>query len=148
MRHVFVGERRSNTRVEGGPTDKGAAILMGHNVLMWDRIYDRAFKGRETQNAVNAMASWRSELLEGEGRGEANLSGDDFLSCDELEVSSCDELEDEKGDEDNSDDGSTEEEEPEHDDEDGSTEEEEAEPQCDDHESSETESDSSLEIEC
>src|SRR5438046_2151777 len=70
MRHVFVGERRSNTRVEGGPTDKGAAILMGHNVLMWDRIYDRAFKGRETQNAVNAMAGWR-----GRAGGRQNSAG-------------------------------------------------------------------------
>ena len=61
-RQVFVGERRSDDAVEG-PSDVGAAHIMGHSVSQWDKWYDTQFHLRQGQNAVNAMDKWRRNLL-------------------------------------------------------------------------------------
>jgi hypothetical protein len=61
-RQVFVDERRSDSRVEG-PSDAGAAHIMGHSVTQWDKWYDQQFYIRQGQNAVNAMDKWRQNLL-------------------------------------------------------------------------------------
>ena len=61
-RQVFVGERRSDDAVEG-PSDIGAAHIMGHSVSQWDKWYDLQFHLRQGQSAVNAMDKWRSNLL-------------------------------------------------------------------------------------
>ena len=58
-RQVFVHERRSAERVEG-PSDKGAAMVMGHSVKQWDKWYDLDFHARHAQQAVDAMATWRN----------------------------------------------------------------------------------------
>ena len=63
LRQVFVGERRSNARV-AGPTDAGAARVMGHSPDQWTKWYDVHFHNRETQNAVDAMSAWRQELMQ------------------------------------------------------------------------------------
>ena len=61
-RQVFVSERRSAERV-GGPSDRGAAMLMGHSLAQWTKWYDLDFHARETQQAVDAMSTWRHNLL-------------------------------------------------------------------------------------
>ena len=61
-RQVFVLERRSEERV-AGPSDRGAAMVMGHSVKQWDKWYDLNFHARQAQQAVNAMTTWRQALL-------------------------------------------------------------------------------------
>ena len=61
-RQVFVAERRSPERVQG-PTDRGAAMVMGHSVKQWDQWYDLDFHARHAQQAVDAMSTWRQALL-------------------------------------------------------------------------------------
>lgn len=61
-RQVFVHERRSAERVEG-PSDRGAAMVMGHSLAQWTKWYDLDFHKREAQQAVDAMAAWRENLL-------------------------------------------------------------------------------------
>ncbi len=53
-----MAERRSATAVEG-PGEVGAALTMGNSPGMWDRVYDRSFRRREMQSAVDAMQLWR-----------------------------------------------------------------------------------------
>ena len=36
---------------------------MGNSPAMWDKVYDKAFKRREMQTAVDAMATWRECTL-------------------------------------------------------------------------------------
>lgn len=59
---IFVAERRSSTAVEG-PSEVGAAMAMGNSPGMWDRVYDRSFRRREMQAAVDAMAVWRQAAV-------------------------------------------------------------------------------------
>ena len=61
-RQVFVSERRSAERV-GGPSDRGAAMVMGHSLAQWTKWYDLDFHAREAQQAVDAMSTWRHNLL-------------------------------------------------------------------------------------
>ena len=42
-----------------GPSDFGASMAMGNSPSMWDRVYDRSFRRREMQAAVDAMSVWR-----------------------------------------------------------------------------------------
>lgn len=55
---IFVAERRCSTAVDG-PSDVGASMAMGNSPGMWDRVYDRSFRRREMQAAVDAMSTWR-----------------------------------------------------------------------------------------
>lgn len=61
-RQVFVHERRSVGRADG-PSDKGAAMVMGHSLQQWTKWYDLDFHKREAQAAVDAMTAWRHKLL-------------------------------------------------------------------------------------
>lgn len=69
-RQVFVDERRGNKAV-AGPSDAGAAHIMGHSVAQWDAWYDKQFYARQGQNAVNAMDTWRQNLLREAGVTES-----------------------------------------------------------------------------
>lgn len=62
LRTIFVAERRSATAVEG-PGEVGAALAMGNSPGMWDRVYDRSFRRRELQAAVDAMQLWREGAI-------------------------------------------------------------------------------------
>ena len=62
LRHIFVDERRGADRV-AGPSDRGAAMVMGNSERTWDAIYDIRFHRRHAQHAVDAMTVWRSSLL-------------------------------------------------------------------------------------
>lgn len=57
-----MAERRSTTAVEG-PGEVGAALAMGNSPGMWDRVYDRSFRRRELQAAVDAMQLWREGAI-------------------------------------------------------------------------------------
>ena len=59
---MFVDERRSINHVQG-PSNKGAAMVMGNCEEQWDKTYDLQFHAREAQDAVDAMATWREQLL-------------------------------------------------------------------------------------
>ena len=61
-RQVFVDERASNNAV-AGPSNQGAAMVMGHSEQQWRRWYDMQFHPRLAQNAVDDMQSWRSAWL-------------------------------------------------------------------------------------
>ena len=62
LRHIFVDERMSSSRVEG-PADNGASQVMGNSEVQWKRVYDlRAFQ-RDTTAAADAMPSWRAAML-------------------------------------------------------------------------------------
>ena len=49
-----------------GPNDAGAAMAMGNSASMWDKVYDRAFRRREMQQAVDAMGLWREGAVCGQ----------------------------------------------------------------------------------
>ena len=63
LRHIFVDERRSHESAPG-PSNQGAAQVMGNSVSQWDKAYDLNQNRRESQAAVNAMPQWRSAMLE------------------------------------------------------------------------------------
>ena len=46
-----------------GPGEVGAALAMGNSPGMWDRVYDRSFRRREMQSAVDAMQLWREAAV-------------------------------------------------------------------------------------
>lgn len=62
LRHVFVAERRSSDRA-AGPSDAAAARVMGHSAEQWSKWYDVHLHNRESQNAVDAMSTWRQHML-------------------------------------------------------------------------------------
>lgn len=72
-------ERRGSGRAPG-PEDHQAAISMGHSVQAWDKWYDRYAFERDTQEGVNLMQDWRSQLLTSEF---ANLALPDMPSQDD-----------------------------------------------------------------
>ena len=57
-----MAERRGSTAVQG-PNEVGGAMAMGNSPAMWDRVYDRSFRRREMQAAVDAMELWRQGAL-------------------------------------------------------------------------------------
>ena len=46
-----------------GPSEVGASMAMGNSPDMWDRVYDRSFRRREMQAAVDAMSVWRQNAV-------------------------------------------------------------------------------------
>lgn len=64
-RQIFVLERMSDGAAVG-PSDRGAAMVMGHSVKQWHDWYDLKFHSRLAQDAVNSMQDWRRCLLEAE----------------------------------------------------------------------------------
>ncbi len=63
LRHIFVDERRSEECVPG-PSNLGAAQVMGNSVPQWDKAYDLNLNWRGSQAAVDAMPMWRKAMLE------------------------------------------------------------------------------------
>lgn len=61
FRHIFVGERRSSSAVTG-PAEGTAALMMGHNVRMWD-LYEGRWMGRQVEECLVGMQKWRGALL-------------------------------------------------------------------------------------
>jgi hypothetical protein len=62
-RSIFVHERRSADRVEGGLEDEAAAFCMGNTVSTWDAVYDKNYDRRRAQGAVDCMGPWREKVL-------------------------------------------------------------------------------------
>ncbi len=62
-RQVFVDERQSNNAA-AGPSNQGAAMVMGHSLQQWHKWYDMQYHPRLAQNAVDAMQSWRAAMLQ------------------------------------------------------------------------------------
>ena len=62
-RQIFVSERQSDNAVPG-PSNRGAAMIMGHSVRQWHDWYDLSFHARLAQDAVNAMQVWRAAMLQ------------------------------------------------------------------------------------
>ena len=62
-RQVFVDERSSDGAV-AGPSNQGAAMVMGHSENQWRRWYDLQYHPRLAQNAVNDMQLWRAAMLQ------------------------------------------------------------------------------------
>ena len=62
-RQVFVDERASNSAA-AGPSNQGAAMVMGHSEQQWHNWYDLQFHPRLAQNAVNSMQLWRTAMLQ------------------------------------------------------------------------------------
>lgn len=62
LRHIFVDERCSAEAV-AGPSNKGAARIMGNSTERWAISYDRNLPQREVNAAVSAMQQWREQLL-------------------------------------------------------------------------------------
>ena len=63
LRTIFVEERRGASAIEAGPNEVGASLAMGNSPNMWDRVYDKTFKRREMQDAVDAMQAWRQAAV-------------------------------------------------------------------------------------
>ena len=61
-RQIFVVERMSEDAAVG-PSNRGAAMIMGHSVKQWHDWYDLKFHSRLAQNAVDCMQDWRLCLL-------------------------------------------------------------------------------------
>ena len=65
-RQIFVTERQSDTAAPG-PSDRGAAMVMGHSTRQWNDWYDVKFHAKLAQHAVDAMQAWRTAMLQGAG---------------------------------------------------------------------------------
>ncbi len=72
LRHIFVAERRSETRAPG-PADASSAMIMANTTRQWDSSYDLNFRRREAQMGVDAMNVWRHHLLQRSGAGPAEV---------------------------------------------------------------------------
>ena len=88
LRTIFVAERRSASAVQG-PSDVGAAMAMGNSPGMWDRVYDRSFRRREMQSAVDAMELWRQGAL-GSVNTEALVKSMPVVHTEEIDLCAID----------------------------------------------------------
>lgn len=61
VRHLFISERLSDNKV-AGPSDAGAASVMGNSPKTWKAYYHRKQANRQAQESVNDMAAWRRNL--------------------------------------------------------------------------------------
>ena len=99
-RQVFVEERQSNNAV-AGPSNQGAAMVMGHNVQQWFKWYDMQYYPRLAQNAVDSMDTWRTAMLQSHTTTAPDLTlsaaphsrhvivSDSECECEESEYESC-----------------------------------------------------------
>ena len=65
-RAAFCTLVRDDAMASGLPsnfTEDGAAMVMGNSILMWDEVYDRDYRQRLAQAAVDNLAAWRQRLL-------------------------------------------------------------------------------------
>jgi hypothetical protein len=61
-RSVFITDRMENPCTPG-PSNQGAAVIMGNSVGTWDRAYWKNKRLREAEQAGKAMAVYRESLL-------------------------------------------------------------------------------------
>ena len=80
-----MAERRSATAVEG-PGEVGAAMAMGNSPGMWDRVYDRSFRRREMQSAVDAMQMWRQGAVGAEKSEDSLASVMPIVDAEEIDI--------------------------------------------------------------
>ena len=64
LRHLYVSQRRQETHSTPA-ADRGAAYVMGHDHAQWHATYDVLALQRSGQQAVDAMAAWRTAMLAG-----------------------------------------------------------------------------------
>ena len=89
-RQVFVDERQSNSAA-AGPSNQGAAMVMGHSVKQWDKWYDMRYHPRMAQNAVDSMQSWRAAMLQSRTPAAPDLTLSTALHCGHVLVSESEE---------------------------------------------------------
>ena len=89
-RQVFVDERQSHTAA-AGPSNQGAAMVMGHSIKQWDKWYDMQYHPRMAQNAVDGMQSWRAAMLQSHTPAAADLTLSTALHCGHVLVSESEE---------------------------------------------------------
>ncbi|KAL3152850.1 hypothetical protein ABBQ38_012165 [Trebouxia sp. C0009 RCD-2024] len=89
-RQVFVDERQSNSAT-AGPSNQGAAMVMGHSVKQWDKWYDMQYHPRLAQNAVDGMQSWRAAMLQSHPPAAPDLTLSSALHCGHVLVSDSEE---------------------------------------------------------
>ena len=68
-RQIFVVERMSDGAA-AGPSDRGAAMVMGHSVKQWLDWYNLKFHPRLAQDAVDAMQEWTADMLQPYGAAQ------------------------------------------------------------------------------
>ncbi|KAL3163440.1 hypothetical protein ABBQ32_009816 [Trebouxia sp. C0010 RCD-2024] len=85
-RQVFVDERQSDSAT-AGPSNQGAAMVMGHSVKQWDKWYDMQYHPRLAQNAVDGMQSWRAAMLQSHTLAAPELTLSTALHCGHVLVS-------------------------------------------------------------
>ncbi|KAK9831793.1 hypothetical protein WJX74_009426 [Apatococcus lobatus] len=94
-RHIFVVDRKANQGMPG-PSNKDAAIVMGHSQKQWDLgIYDVARFSTASQLAVDSMTAWRKAhcqrnsmqgaALKGSAPGQADASGPMHIDLQEFQ---------------------------------------------------------------
>ena len=89
-RQVFVDERQSHSAA-AGPSNQGAAMVMGHSIEQWDKWYDMQYHPRMAQNAVDGMQSWRAAMLKSHTPAAADLTLSTALHCGHVLVSESEE---------------------------------------------------------
>ncbi|KAL3144600.1 hypothetical protein ABBQ32_004324 [Trebouxia sp. C0010 RCD-2024] len=89
-RQVFVDERQSDSAT-AGPSNQGAAMVMGHSVKQWDKWYDMQYHPRLAQNAVDGMQSWRAAMLQSHTLAAPDLTLSTALHCGHVLVSDSEE---------------------------------------------------------
>ncbi|KAL3141509.1 hypothetical protein ABBQ32_005070 [Trebouxia sp. C0010 RCD-2024] len=89
-RQVFVDERQSDSAT-AGPSNQGAAMVMGHSVKQWDKWYDMQYHPRLAQNAVDGMQSWRAAMLQSHMLAAPDLTLSTALHCGHVLVSDSEE---------------------------------------------------------
>ena len=80
-----------------GPSNQGAAMVMGHSEKQWRRWYDMRFSPRLAQQAVDDMQCWRAAMLQiRSGATDGSIAAADrfrlstALLCRDNEVSDSD----------------------------------------------------------
>lgn len=79
-RHVFATERCSDDAAPG-PSDRGAAMVMGHSTRQWFDWYDVKFHARLAQHAVDAMTLWRNAIMQDAASERLNAIADAALTA-------------------------------------------------------------------
>ena len=89
-RQVFVNERQAHSAA-AGPSNQGAAMVMGHSIKQWDKRFDMQYHPRMAQNAVDGMQSWRAAMLQSHTPVAAVLTLSKALHCGHVLVSESEE---------------------------------------------------------
>ena len=79
-RQIFATERCSDDAAPG-PSDRGAAMVMGHSTKQWLDWYDVKFHSRLAQHAVDAMTLWRNAMLQDAASEQLNAITDAAITA-------------------------------------------------------------------